>query len=347
MSDQPQPDQPQPDHAQVVPPPGALAIAPGAQLEISAQAVEPSSFAFVVNISALIGADRFTIAPNHILRAATDSEIEIIKTTLAIDEKGQSLFGLKFSPWEYSFDAHGVSTPLDRDAWRYFVIEFQGSNSTIVDLEKTFCLTDAELGIAFVRGVFGHGATFVGHHPGRAYRYVHRNIGDPLPLFTFSQADADQVVELTALIQNHDPKTVNVQRLLQQMLDIEELPSKSPLRFLAYFGILESLLTHQPKPSDPYDSITRQVKTKVALLDNRWTPKLAYAEFGGIEPAKLWGKMYDYRSRLAHGDPVAFDKELKELVNAETVLHLLKSTVKAVARLALREPQLVADLKNC
>ncbi len=48
---------------------------------------------------------------------------------------------------------------------------------------------------------------------------------------------------------------------------LKALPHFSPLRFLGYFAMLESLLTHAPNPSDPYDSITRQVQKRRALLE--------------------------------------------------------------------------------
>ena len=59
---------------------------------------------------------------------------------------------------------------------------------------------------------------------------------------------------------------IDVKRVARQLQDLEPLPHYSPLRFLGYFAILESLLTHPPKLTDPYDSITRQVKKQVSLL---------------------------------------------------------------------------------
>jgi hypothetical protein len=58
--------------------------------------------------------------------------------------------------------------------------------------------------------------------------------------------------------------------------------------------------------------------------------------------------MYHYRSILAHGDVPDFSSsELKTLGYHANAMALLKSTVKATARLALIEPQLLACLKNC
>jgi hypothetical protein len=73
---------------------------------------------------------------------------------------------------------------------------------------------------------------------------------------------------------------------------LKALPQHSGLKFLGYFGILESLLTHPPKPSDPCDSSTRQVRTKIALLDNRFNQKIDYSDFSGASAQTVWTKMF-------------------------------------------------------
>jgi hypothetical protein len=125
------------------------------------------------------------------------------------------------------------------------------------------------------------------------------------------------------------------------------LDANSDVAFLGYFSVLESLLVHKPDPKDPTDSITRQVKKKITLLDNRWRPKLDYSIFGNPNPEAIWGKMYDLRSAIAHGDTPDFKKDLKTIKDRTNALSLLIRTVRAIARHALLEPQLVADLREC
>ena len=98
--------------------------------------------------------------------------------------------------------------------------------------------------------------------------------------------------------------------MARQLGQLKALPNYSPLRFLGYFAILESLLTHAPKPSDPYSSITRQVQKKLILLDHRWTHKINYGPFGEAKPEKVWSTMYGYRSLIAHGGQPDFSGEL-------------------------------------
>jgi hypothetical protein len=138
-----------------------------------------------------------------------------------------------------------------------------------------------------------------------------------------------------------------VKHVARQLQDLDGLPPHSPLRFLGYFAVLESLLTHQPKQTDPYDPITRQVKKKLALLDRRCEPHIDYSSFAGANTDTVWAKMYAYRSRLAHGSTVDFDTELKLLGSADNALRLIKQTAKAIGRHALIEPQLLVDLRDC
>ncbi len=119
------------------------------------------------------------------------------------------------------------------------------------------------------------------------------------------------------------------------------------MSFLGHFAILESLLTHAPVASDPYSSITKQVKSKLQLLNNRFTEKLDYSPFGTCTHDTIWTKMYKYRSMLAHGVVPTFDGDLKALTDASTALRLLRSTVRKVARHQLLEPLLLADLRQC
>ena len=53
------------------------------------------------------------------------------------------------------------------------------------------------------------------------------------------------------------------------------------------------------------------------------------------------------RSSLAHGDAPDFKKDLHVLVSPDVAMALLRSAMKAVVRLALVEPRLIADLREC
>ena len=193
----------------------------------------------------------------------------------------------------------------------------------------------------------GGGNCGFGYKPGRLFHVLEFAPFTPSFFVDVSGADIEDIRAIYSQLQQHDAALLDIQRLAQQLGQLKEFPHQSPLRFLGYFAVLESLLTHYPKPSDPYDSITRQVKNKLALLNRRFTWAIDYGPFDGAKPETIWSKMYEYRSRVAHGGVQAIDSDLKLLKNHETALTLVKEVVKAVIRQALVEPQLIIDLREC
>ncbi len=122
-----------------------------------------------------------------------------------------------------------------------------------------------------------------------------------LPLVDLTVSDVEDMNRLRSQMRSVEPSIIDSKRAIQQMLDLEALSNESPLLFLGYFAFLESQLTHHPKPTDTIDSITRLIIEKVALLENRWQPKVDYSHFQGAKRDTVWSAMYRYRSVLAHG----------------------------------------------
>jgi hypothetical protein len=295
-------------------------------------------------------ADTFELAPGHVLRRATADEIAVIRETAVNLLPGPHQIYRNL--WEIRWPVAGPHELLPEDEWRYFVIAFTGHNDTINDLQLAFDLSLVELEIAFtivdtdLGGVPGWGTI---SNAGRNFQVFHDAPFRPEALFgDVRTEDLQATRDICDRMQRHQRAAlVDVAQFARQLGDLKSLPQTSPLRFLGYFAILEALLTHLPNPADPYESITRQVRSKVALLDNRWTPRLDYRPFGKHKPDKVWTKMYAYRSILAHGGKPDFKNELAMLGNPEQALSLIKETVKAALRFALIEPQLMVDLQNC
>src|SRR4051812_5497394 len=100
--------------------------------------------------------------------------------------------------------------------------------------------------------------------------------------------------------------------------------------------MLEALLTHPPDPADPYQSITRQIKKKLALVGRRCRPCTNYAAFNKSEIETIWTKMYEYRSCLAHGSTPDFKRKLNVLGNMSerSVSSKIPSSLCSVRRLS-------------
>jgi hypothetical protein len=185
------------------------------------------------------------------------------------------------------------------------------------------------------------------YNAGKLFSQAHRTQADKLPFVDVTPDIAENIAFVQDKLQACDQKLMNPTPLTEQLLELDALPYDSPLLFLGYFAILESLLTHQPRPTDTIDSITRQVKRKIVLLDNRWQPRIDYSPLPKSTPERVWSVMYSYRSCLAHGGDPDFKKDLQLLVDSDSALRILRQTVRAVLRQALVEPQLILDLRSC
>jgi len=162
-----------------------------------------------------------------------------------------------------------------------------------------------------------------------------------------TKSDAEEVRQNYLKLAEHDKHTLDLDKVFKLVFELMDLPRFSPLQILGYFAVLESILTHAPNPDDRYDSITRQIKQKLALLNRRWRPPLDYSAFSGLSHDKVWSKMYAYRSAIAHGATPNFVGELSALGKAENSNVLISEAVRKTICQALEEPQLLADLRNC
>lgn len=320
---------------------------------------EPSlveNFAFVMNIRQLQNSRSFVLAEGHQLRRANHQQIEIIK-----EETEKFNLGFSSSPnlWEASrHDDQPVGgsperkfVPLPNDEWRYFVVMFSGLNSTLNELKIAFDLSPVELEVAFTvmqDAICEERMPSVGWNGDRLFHFLREAQWTDELFVDVSANDVLEINKVHDLLRSYDHTLFGLKDFFLQMSQLKGLPYSSPLRFLGYFGILESLLTHLPNPKDPYDSITRQVKKKLALLDHRWKPGIDYSNFGNANSDTVWTRMYQYRSVIAHGGTADFSSgELQVLKNSKNALRLLKETTKALIRQTLVEPQLIVDLKEC
>jgi hypothetical protein len=310
----------------------------------------PDSYAFVMNVNSLVGETSFRLADGHHLRRADTREIAEIKETL----QKFAPFTLFIDPvipqfWECPWPVPvGRLEPLPEAQWRYFVIAFRGPNTTLTEIQEALDLARMELEIAFTvlysSHFVGPAFSFASDRFFQVLRRARHNSG------FFVDVNSKQVEEIGAirtLLQAYDSKLVEPRLLLAQLRALKGLPHESPLRFLGYFAVLESLLTHAPKPTDPYESLTRQIKKKLSLLNHRFIDPIEYGAFGDTSAEKIWTTMYICRSQLAHGRVPDFTKDLQLLKSYDQALSLLKETTKLVIVQALREPQLLVDLREC
>jgi len=308
----------------------------------------PDNIAVFLNVRSLVDFENAQIVPGHFARRATDDEINKIRTGLnrLAGEYRRHVVSL----WEWRWDDnHTQTVRLERNEWRYFVIAFRGDNGTVNDLSLASNISTLGPDIGPIL-MYGEWNSFL-HNPVSFFQSTEHTSQKGESAFVDLTLDGLQELssiwsKLTADRENPVWQTVN------QLHHLKGLPAYSAMKFLGYFAVLESLLTHMPDPSDPYDAITRQVKKKMTLLNNRFDRPLDYAAFGNTPPETIWAKLYRYRSLIAHGvigrgNQQKFEGELAALRGHDMAFDLVSAAVKAVARQSLLEPKLLTDLRDC
>lgn len=158
----------------------------------------------------------------------------------------------------------------------------------------------------------------------------------------------------------NDKEFPNIIDSIQLFIDNDAIKDKSLLKHLGCFAIIESLLSHSPSQNDSMDSIIRQLKRNLILLNNR---PLGYVDlildsFNGANANTIINKLYAYRSSIAHGgrgnaelDQLYQLRKTNEkskelgLTKNQWIAWYIRKLTKGVLLHALLEPQLVNDLK--
>src|ERR1700733_10691442 len=101
------------------------------------------NIAFVLNVSRLVGNPRagFALAPGTIIRRANKEEI------VAAKDLCKDYGATDWTPWECDGSEDGKYERLPESRWRYFVIAFTGSNTTIAEIERTLTIATYDIKI--------------------------------------------------------------------------------------------------------------------------------------------------------------------------------------------------------
>lgn len=165
-----------------------------------------------------------------------------------------------------------------------------------------------------------------------------------------SRLSTDNLAQFSRLytqIQAHDEKVIELKPKLYELHVLRSIDPRSRLGLVGYMTIIESLLTHKPDPKDIHESLTKQVVSKMGLLEHRVSGGFGYQKWfpGKLGGDQVWRKLYGVRSAIAHGDKPEYKKG--EIPDYHTALKFLREVVKTLIRQALAEPQLIRDLHDC
>lgn len=340
-----------------------------------------TSFAFILNPLDLVdGNGPIEIMPNYFFQKADSRQIKVVKETFT--KLPASPFWLNSYEYDYgkfpetNSDNLKDALPLAQQDWKYWIIVSKDSKSDnnrrseYYKIEHALSMlnNDLELGPVFFnpsgdqyqwnpRYIYNY---FLDYPYGRrpATQITFKDIEEIGPIYNlfdhfFGRLYTDKFsIEDGRMVKLKDDYQDNFQHIdeaIHRFLELRRLPRYSGLTIIGLFSIIESLITHNPN-HNLHDSLTHQISTKIPLLRKRFQRPLDYEYyFDKVKEEKtIWSKLYSFRSKVVHrgSDEIENDKELKALKNLINVTDFLKETVKLLILLALKEPELITDLKK-
>lgn len=155
---------------------------------------------------------------------------------------------------------------------------------------------------------------------------------------------------LTSFFSNSEPKFEFIRKALQKFEAMKDISRRNPLYVVGLVSIIESLLT-TPQEGKTDNSLSHQLKAKLTLFNNRLPIPIDLGKYfpsdKSLEMRTVVGKLYNYRSDIAHGNSSNFSKELAVLESHDAVCEFLHTLIRHLLLQAIREPSLVRDIKSC
>lgn len=245
-------------------------------------------------------------------------------------------------------DGNGeIMVHLPEDQWRYYVVSSPADGYTNTILHRVAAISEVPLDLEALTLLEPY--CNWGHTPAQVMRYLVAP-ESPQPIVVTSEM-LDDLRMLIGLIEAADDTSdggldlSDAAKALSMFDASNLLIHHQDAQCLALFSIIEMLLTHKPDAKDPGDSITRQIRNKMPLINRRFHRPIDISNTFAAKPDKVWSLLYEFRSAIAHGGEPDFEKSLNALGSYEKALNFLICIVKALIRHSLREPELMRDLK--
>lgn len=308
------------------------------------------SYVFVISLVDYEGHLPYQIIENHHFDRASSKQINEMKeiNKLFLSPMHQNI------PYEYNIietiEGTGKSQSYEKlpeDKWRYWVINFMGYNTEIQRLEIAFELLPHEVRLGYTVLSSELGAA-ISYNAPRINCYFMETPIKRNQVAKLNEKDLNLIGKYYLKIKETYDKQNSIWISLLRYHLLRTLPEDSEIRIIGLFSVIEALITHRPKLVESLDSITHQIYSKIILLHKRSSDDLMYSYyFVDVNPKKVWTLLYEYRSRIVHGDWVYFKKTLSTLKNISNVYQFLDKAVKMLLKQAILEQELILDLKMC
>jgi hypothetical protein len=326
----------------------------------------PSLASFILTVCDVTAELPFEVIPRVFLRKPSILEREYISGIMNRTRCDHVPAIFHEAQWLFQENGWGLRSEPDPGKWRYYVLEFPNPQNHKLDPNQRWLLQLA----ALVSEPQLRWAITTMKDPPRPHasstatggmvvwlEHEFERIKLQRSIRAVSEQDLIDWKQAIASLWNLEPAfqfIIDAIVLYQASFDIHPT---SRLRVLALFAVIELLVTHKPKGTDTGDSLIRQVRNKLKLLSNRFsTPMHPSDRFDFQDNEVAWDVIYNYRSLIAHGGSVDFETAYRrnkhehgaaQLGNDQQILFFLDEFTRRLVRHALKEPSLMADLKDC
>ena len=255
----------------------------------------------------------------------------------SIDEKGGT-------------ESYQSEDPAD---WHYYVLSDEVGGRAVYDLSDALLLMEPsiELSIRLTSRIEGGINLGLGYSRPAPHIYEHYYYFLDIqnrPILSLDEFRKAEKVRLK--LESLEEQYEFIRYALKAMSELRRVSQRSRIQVIGLFSIIESLVTHSPRLNESLDSISHQLRGKLRLLTNMiGCGDLLFKHFSvnNTLDKKIWNKLYEYRSRIAHGSKADINNGLEPLKSNENVVQFLYDFAKVIFLFALENPQFVLDLKEC
>jgi hypothetical protein len=285
------------------------------------------------------------IVPGVFLRKASQAQVDRIRPWL-------SAAGLFPATTRFEFERVPVGkgngyrlVSLPREEWKYLVLDYEGRNDALRPVAEVLAISMCPLrfDLVILEKMTGDGREYFGMLSGPEDDWQREcYLPEPTILDDLGMVDIRECFELKSALDGMRHEGIARAMALYTKISAQRI---SEFMVLAYFSVIEMLLTHQPGDREIGDSIRHQLQTKIPLLEARMPARIDYSDFAPAPPRKVWDMLYTFRSAVAHGNHIDWGKSLKGLKSQQSAMDFLQEATRGILRQALREPDLVTSLK--
>lgn len=332
--------------------------------------MESKIYYFIANLTENDPKEEIIISENLVLKNVPNNLLFPLKSKIkryighsSLPQIFKSEFPDTFHEFEKVKDIPpiGIQTKQrGKEDFRYLVLEESNSNKYNLIYPKAFSLAEKDYFIPFafssndngfaIKVLFSELCIFT-YYNELSVTQPWRKRQNPN---SFSESDKKEVIEYINLLNEFEKIKEDfpfINKALNDFFLIREVSDFSVFKIVSYIACLEMLLVDSSQ--ERLKSITVQLQTKLSLLNNQFEKPIVISDYiKGPDTLKLGNVIevfYNYRSSIAHGNFLDFKKKLQllEAVSEYEIFNFIKTVLKKTLIYALKNPELVRDLKEC